>query len=246
MTSGAYTCTRGPGTTSTTSEKCVPGAATRSVTYVVSVRCRRAHLRRRRVDRCTEPAELHQHARDRVALLIRGLEMPRRDDALRVDDERAGERNAVGLVRRRDRRVQDAVLLDDGRTGIRQQRKRDAASRREVRERRHRIVADRDQRRALHASARRDVLAAPRAAFCSTVTSRPSGRRRARRLSARTSTSASASRRAGPGALNSGTRSPTFGPQRPRIGPSAAADSSTPNASAMSGVSCAASAWSAL
>ena len=107
MTPGAYTWTPASGRTSSTSEKCVPAATVESVANDVIVDLRRRHLRRRHVD---VVAQSREHARHRVAFLVRLLEEARRDDALRVHHERPGERDAVALlVALGDGGVEDAV-----------------------------------------------------------------------------------------------------------------------------------------
>src|SRR6266567_269219 len=86
--------------------------------------------------------DLDEDARNRVALLIRGLEMPRPDHAVMIDDERAREGYAECRVSFRDGRIENAVPLDHRRSGIGQQRKRNAAAPGKIGERRDWIVTD--------------------------------------------------------------------------------------------------------
>ena len=58
-------------------------------------------------------AKPDQDARNRIALLIRRLEEPRRHKTLPIHDECSGEWNPIlRLVRWRHRRVQDSVRFD--------------------------------------------------------------------------------------------------------------------------------------
>ena len=98
------------------------------------------HLRRGRVDL---PAEPDQKARDRAPFLLGWFEDARGDDAATVDHEGARERIPVELVFGVDRPIEDAVPLDRLRTGVGEQRKRDATPRREIGQRGDGVITDR-------------------------------------------------------------------------------------------------------
>ena len=101
----------------------------------------RRNLCRRNVDIV---AQSGHDAADGVSFLVRLLKKTSRDDALRVQHERAGERNAVRLlVGFRNRRVEDAVPFDRCGSWIRQHRVRNAAPLGEIGKDGHRVGRDR-------------------------------------------------------------------------------------------------------
>ena len=68
--------------------------------------------------------------------------MPRHDDAVPIHDECARERDAEGSGASRHRGIQQSVLLDDGRPGIRYERERNSARRCKLLQHVQCVVAD--------------------------------------------------------------------------------------------------------